>query len=301
MAPASAFGVRTFVWHADFVDTYVRPILTARAGARAAEAAAMPLWAWARAIAERCDATFVASRAVATKLQEVHRFPRVVLLPFGVDRAYFRPDAADASTRRTILGSHPQAALLVGMGRFAVEKRWDVVVDAVREVGRSKDVVLALLGDGPERAAIERRARGLPVRFLGFERDRSAVARVLASADLLVHACAHETFGFAIAEALCCGLPVVVPDGGGARDFAEPGASERFRAGDRYDAARAVARMLARLESGADIIRDAAARAGSTVPSTSSYVAEAYAVYDALLAGRAPRAALRAETWSPRR
>jgi glycosyltransferase involved in cell wall biosynthesis len=43
-----------------------------------------------------------------------------------------------------------------------------------------------------------------------------------ATCDCLVHPCRGEAYGLTIAEAMACGLPVVVPDRGAHRDFAGP-------------------------------------------------------------------------------
>ena len=67
----------------------------------------------------------------------------------------FTPEARSASRRQELVGGAgaPEgAALLVGVGRFAVEKRWDVVLSAFRRVRAGREAVLVLFGDGPERA-----------------------------------------------------------------------------------------------------------------------------------------------------
>ena len=73
-------------------------------------------------------------------------------------------------------------------------------------------------------------------------RDRALLARYYASADVLVHGSAAETYGLVVAEAICSGLPVVVPDRGGAakelhdlleqpnRSHAEYGTDRSYRA-----------------------------------------------------------------------
>ncbi len=70
--------------------------------------------------------------------------------------------------------------------------------------------VLVMVGDGPRRTALQRRAAGLPVTFTGFLPDRRALAAVLASADVVLAPGPVETFGLAGLEALACGTPVVV-------------------------------------------------------------------------------------------
>ncbi|HQY65299.1 MAG TPA: glycosyltransferase, partial [Polyangiaceae bacterium] len=160
-------------------------------------------------------------------------------MPFGVD---LEPAPAD---RGDELRQGRPGPLLVGVGRFALEKRWEVVLEASAELARSLPHTLVLFGDGPERARLERLA-GPHVRMPGFEKDRGRLASALASADALVHGCSVETFGLSIAEALAQGLPVVVPDEGGAAELARPEYAETYPSGDARACAEATSRLLGR-------------------------------------------------------
>jgi alpha-1,6-mannosyltransferase len=287
--PRGSFGVRTFVWHADFIDTYLGVMLERHAHTRGGVARAIlePLWAMVRFIGARCDATFVASRAMHDKLV-AHGIPRVRLVPFGVERAVFAPSARDERLRRELAGGRDDVAVLLGVGRFAVEKRWDVVIDAFERVRRERRCVLLLFGDGPERHAIEARARTLggDLLVMGFEKDRAKLAAAMASADVLVHGCPHETFGFAVAEALSSGLAVVVPDRGATTELADDTCSERYPSGDASACARAVLAMLRRVDEGREGLRANAVRAGARLPSVEDQVARTYATYEELLSFR---------------
>jgi alpha-1,6-mannosyltransferase len=245
--PRACFGVRTFVWHADFIDTYLRTALERRLSPGATSVVVSPLWAMVRAIGRGCDATFVAGRWIADKLRE-HGVPRIAQLRFGVERARFVPEARDEAVRRALLGpGRERWTLLVALGRFAVEKRWDVALDAFVSLREKREAVLVLYGDGPEGGALRARVAGRDdVLFPGFETDRSKLAAALASADALVHACPFETFGFGVAEAMCAGLPVVVPDEGGAAELADAASSETYAAGNADACAQAIERLLGR-------------------------------------------------------
>ncbi len=292
----SAFGIRTFVWHADFIDTYLRGSLEKKLGVRATSAVVEPLWAWVRAIARACDATFVASQWQKDKL-DAHGVERTVLLPFGVEKDVFTPSARSETKRRELLGTRAPAegagvkgpALLVAIGRFAVEKRWDVVLDAFMELrARGRDAVLVIFGDGPERTKMEAQVRGRDdVRFLGFEKDRHALAQVLASADALVHGCPFETFGLGVAEAVACGLPLVVPNEGGAFEQADPVSSIVYPTGDVHACAAAIEALLDRDPASR---REAALAAAARVPSVVTHFEKLYAMYDQLLSDRRKRA-----------
>jgi alpha-1,6-mannosyltransferase len=82
------------------------------------------------------------------------------------------------------------------------------------------------------------------IRLLGHVSDRNEVARLMATADTLVHGCEAETFGLVLAEALACGTPVVVPDRGGAFEQLKTGCGLSYAAGDKADLARALARLI---------------------------------------------------------
>ena len=258
-------------------------------GREAATAALEPAWSLVRSIAERCDATFVAAKWIEAKLER-HGVPRVVRLPFGVDRSLFSPTLRSEAARRGLLGhgeGREHATLLVGAGRLAFEKRWDVVLDALERVHGDTRCVLALFGDGPERGAIEARVRAsdLNVRILGFETDRMKLATAFASADLLVHGCPYETFGFAVAEAMSSGLPAVLPDAGGAAELADDAWSTRYAAGDARSCADAIRSMMARL--GGDEregLRKSAAKAAEKLPTVVDQFLATYEAYERLLA-----------------
>lgn len=226
-------ALRSLVIHSDFIDTYARPVLSRALGARAADVALAPPWAALRALTARFDVTVCSGQWLTDKLR-AHGCHRVACVPFGIRHGDFSPALRDTALRDELLGAlrgHPGAALVAVVGRLAVEKRIPLVFKAIAEVQRTRPVAVVVLGDGPERARLEALARslGLFVNFRGFVTDRRAYAATLASADVLVHGCACETFGFSVAEALASGVPVVVPDAGGAGELADPDASERYR------------------------------------------------------------------------
>ncbi|GAA5172366.1 MULTISPECIES: glycosyltransferase family 4 protein [Amycolatopsis] len=148
--------------------------------------------------------------------------PNVQRVPLGVDLAAFTPAHRDSGWRSELAGGAD--ALLVHCGRLSPEKHVERSVDTVAELTESGDRVrLVIAGDGPRRRALERRARGLPVTFLGFLSDRADVARLLASADVSLAPGPHETFGLAALEALASGTPVVVSASSALREIVRPG------------------------------------------------------------------------------
>ena len=269
--------VRTAFWHADHVGTYAEPALRHVVGDRLAPTLVRPLWLAVRGMLAPFDAVFTGGLAQAGHLRAAG-VPNVQYVPFGVDVRIFQPAARSAARRHELVDGEREA-LLVGVGRFAVEKRWDVVLDAFEQVRARRPARLVLFGDGPEGERLKRRASP-GVRFVGFERDRHRLATALASADVVVHGCPYETFGLSIAEAVACAVPVVVPDQGGAGESRDPSCGETYRS---LDAAACAAAILRLLERDPSELRARALAAAGQVPTADAHFAQVLSVYDGLL------------------
>lgn len=105
---------------------------------------------------------------------------------------------------------------MVAVGRMFPKKGFDVLLQAQAQ-SKSKPR-LSLIGDGPEREALERLARSLglngEVRFSG-QQDRARVLEEMAAADLVVIPSRQEPFGMVALEAMALGKPVVASRVGG--------------------------------------------------------------------------------------
>jgi alpha-1,6-mannosyltransferase len=253
--------LKTAFWHSDHIGVYVQPAAAKHLGGSAARSVVRTLWRAVRTILAPFDATFVAGRQQAAYLRAAG-VPRVVHAPFGVDTRTFQPAARSIEWRRQWLGeAEDRAVLLVGLGRFAREKRWDVVLDAFGRLRKHRKATLVLFGDGPERSRLERCAPE-NVHFAGFEPSRDRLATALASSDVLVHASPSETFGLGIVEAVASGVPIVVPDKGGAAEHVGSACGVSYRSLDPESCAAAIAGLLGRpSEERRACALDAAARA----------------------------------------
>lgn len=181
--------------------------------------------------------------------------PNVLQVPLGVDLAEFAPAHRDSTLRAEL--ARGADALLVHCGRLSVEKHVERAIDTVAALADSGDKVrLVVAGDGPRREALERRAAGLPVTFLGFVDERRDVARLLATSDVSLAPGPHETFGLAALEALASGTPVVVSRSSALREIVGPACGAAVR-----DHAPAFADAVTRLLGAPEPSRRAAARA----------------------------------------
>jgi glycosyltransferase involved in cell wall biosynthesis len=167
-----------------------------------------------RTVFERADAVVAVSAFSKREIEDrLGRgpYPRVVVIPTGVDAEAFSPgDEIDA---RRQLGVPQDARLLVTAGRLAPVKRYDRAIDAVGILAASDpDYQLLIVGSGPEREALEShaRARGVAerVRFAG-HLDGDELVAAYRSADVVLCTSDFENWSLALLEAQACGALVV--------------------------------------------------------------------------------------------
>jgi alpha-1,6-mannosyltransferase len=152
----------------------------------------------------------------------------VWIRPMGVDCRELSPHKRSSAVRRELLAQSragEKAALLLYVGRLVPEKNLRLLTEtlSVLSAQSERDWRLIVVGDGIGRdeflSEIESRAPSRVV-WLGHLRDRSELARIYANCDLFVHPNPCEPFGIAPLEAMASGLPLVAPDSGGVRSYA---------------------------------------------------------------------------------
>ncbi len=124
------------------------------------------------------------------------------VIPNFVDTDVFRP-----AKRRG-------APAVVHVSNFRAVKRSADAIRAFCLVRKRRAARLVVIGDGPERPAVEALAKRLrlDVEFRGEER---AIEALLGRASVLLSASEFEGFGLAPLEAMACGAAVVATDAGG--------------------------------------------------------------------------------------
>ena len=132
---------------------------------------------------------------------------------------------------------------LMFVGRLAAVKGVPVLLDALAQARATwPDLTLTLVGDGPDRAALEAQASALgimeAVRFAGY-RSQSDVASLLANHDALVLPSFAEGVPVVLMEAMATEMPVIATMVGGVSELVQDGESGRLVAPGDTDALRA--------------------------------------------------------------
>ena len=185
----------TVTWHEVWSRAYWREYLGP---------AGWAAWAVERLAMRLPDTIIAASPQTAERLREVlGASAPIATVPNGIDLAAIR-------------AAYPEAdpADLVVVGRLIEHKRVGMLLDVVARLhAQGLHTTCRIIGEGPERAALEQQAQALGiapwVEFRADVGEQKELYALLKSARLFVSLSVREGFGMAVLEAIACGLPVL--------------------------------------------------------------------------------------------
>lgn len=172
----------------------------------------------------------------------------VVHIPNGVAGPVAYTET-ERSEMRKELGVRPGAIVAMAVGILRPEKGHAELLEAVNLVSSDIDIQFVVVGDGPQRAALEDQAERLGlvpdrVVFSGYRED---VGDVLAVADMVVHPSIEDALPTALLYALAAGRPIVATDVGGIPEIVTPEVGTLVAPGSSRALAGGVHEILARL------------------------------------------------------
>ena len=180
------------------------------------------------------------SRRVAREVAAFAPRHDFATLPNAIDTSYWTParqSRSDGEVR------------LIFAGRLRAKKEPFVLIDVLRELGRSvkSDAwSLTVVGEGPLERTLHARIGSLGlaghVRFAGWV-DRDRLREFYRSSDIFLSTAPRESFGLAALEARACGLPIVAVEGSAVSDFVSHEVSGLLASGNAGFAA-ATARLV---------------------------------------------------------
>ncbi|WP_298734499.1 glycosyltransferase family 4 protein [uncultured Subdoligranulum sp.] len=174
-----------------------------------------------RSICGACDAVIAPTDKIRWLLTRYGIRCPIQVIPTGLDLRRFAVPPTPAL--RQALALPTDEPVLLYLGRLVKEKNIGELLTALRQIPRG---ILLIVGDGPERAALQTEAEALGVahrvRFTGMVVP-AEVPRYYALADVFVSASTSEAQGLTYLEALAAGLPLLCRDDPCVRALITPG------------------------------------------------------------------------------
>lgn len=198
--------------------------------------------AWERIGARWAHAILCVSETERRRGEEAGIRARWEVVPNGIDpRALSPASEVDRVAARARLGLD-RSPLVVCLGRICHAKGQDVLLDAwPRVLGRVPEARLALVGGGPDAAALQQR----PAERVTFAGERTDAPDWLAAADVVAAPSRWEGMSFAMLETMASARSLVITDVPGARDALGDEAAAVVPLGDlRALAAAIIERLL---------------------------------------------------------
>jgi glycosyltransferase involved in cell wall biosynthesis len=167
------------------------------------------------------------------------QLPRVVTIPHGLESIPARAAYPESTSRSPVIAFQ---------GRLVTTKGVGILLEAARALlAENRVFELLIIGDGPERASLERLSRDAPfaghVRFAGRLSDAELDDALAEATVVVVPSLGGEVFGLVVSENMLRGLPVITSDLGAFVEVLGDGGLT-FRTGDAGALARELARIL---------------------------------------------------------
>ncbi len=175
----------------------------------------------------------------------------IAVIPNFVDTERFAPASPRERSRfdgffATRAAGDGDGPVLFHVSSFRPVKRVADLLDVLARVRRTLPARLVLVGDGPERPAVEARARALGLDpHVAFVGQRADFATYLPHADAFLLPSETESFGVAALEALSAGVPVCAYRVGGLPEVVADGAGVLVEPFDTAALADAVLAVVA--------------------------------------------------------
>lgn len=205
------------IYHTHFisyVDYYLRslPVLIRPIKAQIAK--------FQRDFYNRCHTIYIPSESIANELIDGGLEPgRVTIWKRGIDLTLFSPLKKNLAPLQEQTQS--EWPIILFASRLVWEKNIETLIKTYELAQqRGTAAVFVVVGDGTAKEDCQRRMPKAV--FLG-NLDHQTLATIYASADVFLFPSISESYGNVVLEAMASGLPCVIADGGGSRDFVEEG------------------------------------------------------------------------------
>lgn len=168
----------------------------------------------------RCDLVLVPTGAIRNELVGYgFQADKLILWQRGIDHSLFNQTKANNSLLKEITGNSDPVILFAS--RMVWEKNLQILVGLYQLFQREKRKInFLMVGDG---VAKEELMKLMSSAVFTGKVDQEKLAVLYASSDVFVFPSISETYGNVVVEAMACGLPCIVGNGGGSASFIRQG------------------------------------------------------------------------------
>lgn len=168
----------------------------------------------------KCNLAYVPSESISAELTQggVHANVQKIWKR-GIDLSLFSPQKRNTEIIQKITGNQHKTILF--SSRLVWEKNLKVLINLYQLIEKENlPINIVVAGSGvAEEACREQMSKA---HFLGHV-DHETLSEIYASADAFMFPSVTETFGNVVLEAMASGLPCVIANGGGSKDFIQHG------------------------------------------------------------------------------
>ncbi len=158
---------------------------------------------WMRNIYNRSDVVICPSLFAEEELKRYGLISRSVIISNGIHSIY-KPMQAERTE------GFRDKFIILSVGRFAPEKRQELIIRAVNASKYRDRIQLILIGEGPDKEKIVEMGRTLPNLPVVLKLTPEELVYYYNIADLYVHAASVEVECMTVLESIGCGLPPLI-------------------------------------------------------------------------------------------
>ncbi|MDP3710310.1 MAG: glycosyltransferase family 4 protein [bacterium] len=214
-----------------------------------------------RIILRQADCVTAISKHLSDVAREYNYKRSMEVIPNGVDFNRFQNPNYKLQINSNPPTGGPNPKIIITTSRLVQKNGIDILIKAIAEIKKEiSDVQCWIIGDGPERKALELQATSYKlqanIKFFG-EIPHEKIPEHLHQADIFVRPSRSEGMGNSFVEALSAGLPIIGTPVGGITDIIKDTKTGLFaRAGDSSDLAQKIKLLLANEELRQTIVKN---------------------------------------------
>ncbi|RJP75622.1 MAG: glycosyltransferase family 4 protein [Desulfobacteraceae bacterium] len=135
---------------------------------------------------------------------------KIDVIPNGIDSKFFIP----SYQKKELKQLH-----LLSVGRLIERKGFEYLINSVKNLS---NVMLTIVGDGPQKKYLQKLSIGFPIHFTGYV-PHNRMPEIYKAHDIFILPSLNEGMSNTVLEAMACGLPIIVTRTGGTSELLQEG------------------------------------------------------------------------------